>query len=206
MPVNSDVRLHETMATDFAVYYLTQPLGLLVQLALLLGPLAVMRIACPKVFVSIGFRRLMFAQLAVAVVVFLLAAWSAYSIGSSKVEQGHIPRTELYSWVAANSVYLFVLGYIFALVFASFVLTPLCLWLVWHQKGSLLLFAAFGAGAALVLAALAIAFPGNEWGRTHKPELFASTLASTGFSTFLICIAFAYGAGLPLCKVRAGAI
>ena len=188
------------MATDFAVYYLTQPLGLAVQLALLLGPVLAMRIAAPRAFASFGLRRLVVAHLAVATVVFLLSAWSAYSLGSSKVELGHIPRAELNSWVAGSSVYLFVLAYIFALVFASFVLMPLCLWLARSQRGSLAWFATFGAFVALGLGALSTAFPRNEWGQTHRLELFASTLASVGLGAFLVCLAFAYGVGLPLRK------
>jgi hypothetical protein len=188
------------MPTDFAAYYLTQPLGLMVQAGLFVLPLLVLRFVFPNAFARLGFRRLFFGHLAVAVGVFALSAYAAISIGRSKLELGHIQQSEFYSWVAGNSVYLFVLAYVLALAFASLVLVPLSIWLSRSGRASVVIFAALGIALALCLGLLSVAFPGNEWGRTHPLELFASTLSSFGFATLVVCVAFAVGASLPFRK------
>jgi hypothetical protein len=191
------------MATDFAVYYLTQPFGLAMQLLLLVAPAVLLRLFVPNAFSRLGFRRITFGQLAVAVITFLLAACSAYSIGRSKVELGHIRSTELTEWVAGNSVYLFVLSYVFALAFTSLVLVPFCVWLSGKNKASLATLLAVGVALAIGFAALTVAFPSNEWGREHPLALFISTLSSLGVGTVAVSVAFGVGARLPMRSVSA---
>jgi hypothetical protein len=186
------------MATDFAVYYLTQPFGLAMQLALLVVPAVLLRLVAPVSFFKLGFRRVAFGHLAVAVVTFLLSAISAYSIGRSKVHLGHIKSTELATWAAGNSVYLFVLSYVFALVFASFVLVPFCVWLSRKNKASLAALLGLGVSLTIGLAVLITAFPSNNWGREHPVALFMSTLSSLGVGILAVCLAFGVGARLPM--------
>ena len=186
------------MPTDFAVYYLTQPFGLATQFALLVVPAALLRLVAPISFAKVGFRRVAFGQLAVAVATFLLSALSAYSIGSTKVELGHIKSTEFASWVAGNSVYLFVLAYVFALTFASLVLVPFCVWLSRKNKASLARLLGLGIALTVGLAVLAVVFPSNEWGREHPFQLFISTLSSLGVGVLAVCLAFGVGARLPM--------
>lgn len=189
------------MPTDFAVYYLTQPLGLIFQAGLIAIPLLFLRFSFPTAFALLGFRRLLLAHLSVAVGVFVLAAYSAFAIGRDKLALGHIQEAEFNKWVAGNSVYLFVLTYVVALVFASIVLVPLCVWLFRSRRASVVTFAAIGVAVALLLSLLAVVIPGNEWGRAHPYELFFSTLASVGLGVLVVCVCFAIGARLPL---RAG--
>ena len=191
------------MPTDFAVYYLTQPFGLMAQAGLLVVPLLILRFVVPNAFARLGVRRLFFGHLAVAVGVFALSAYAAISIGRSKLELGHIQQVEFYSWVAGNSVYLFVLAYVFALAFASLVLVPLSIWLFRSGRASVVTFAVLGIALAFCLGLLSVAFPGNEWGRTHPLELFASTLSSLGLGILVVCVAFAGGARLPFRTQRA---
>lgn len=186
------------MPTDFAVYYLTQPFGLAMQFALLVVPAVLLRLVAPISFAKVGFRRVAFGQLAVAVATLLLSALSAYSIGSTKVELGHIKSTEFASWVAGNSVYLFVLTYVFALAFASLVLVPFCVWLSRKNKASLARLLGLGIALTVGLAVLAVVFPSNEWGREHPFQLFISTLSSLGVGVLVVCLAFGVGARLPM--------
>ncbi|MCV2371396.1 hypothetical protein [Roseateles oligotrophus] len=186
------------MPTDFAVYYLTQPFGIAMQFALLVVPAVILRVIAPIPFAKVGFRRVAFGQLAVAVVTFLLSALSAYSIGSTKVELGHIKSTELASWFAANSVYLFVLTYVFALAFASLVLVPFCVWLSCKSKASLANLLGLGIALSIGIAVLAVAFPSNEWGHENPFQLFLSTLSSLGIGVLVVCLAFGVGAHLPM--------
>jgi hypothetical protein len=186
------------MPTDFAVYYLTRPFGLALQLALLVVPAVLLRLVAPVAFAKVGFRRVAFGHLAVAVATFLLSALSAYSIGSTKVELGHIKRPEFASWVTGNSVYLFVLTYIFALALASLVLVPLCVWLSRKNKASLARLLALGIALAICLATLTVLYPSNEWGREHPFQLFVSTCSSLGVGVLTVCLAFGVGAQLPM--------
>jgi len=186
------------MPTDFAVYYLTQPFGLAMQLALLVVPAVLLRLAAPNSFAKLGFRRVAFGQLAVAVATFLLSAVSAYSLGRTKVQLGHIESAEFTGWVASSSVYLFVLTYVFALAFASLVLVPFCVWLSRKNKASLARLLGLGGALAVGLAVLTVVFPSNEWGREHPFGLFISTLSSLGVGTLTVCLAFGIGARLPM--------
>jgi hypothetical protein len=77
-PDSANVKLHEAMPTDFAVYYLTQPLGLIFQAGLIAIPLLFLRFSFPAAFAPLGYRRLLSAHLSVAVGVFVLAAYSAF--------------------------------------------------------------------------------------------------------------------------------
>jgi hypothetical protein len=186
------------MASDFAVYYLTQPFGLAMQFALLIVPAVLLRLVARDSFSKLGFRHVAFGQLAVAVVTFLLSAFSAYSIGRSKVDLGHIKSTELTTWVTGNSVYLFVLTYVFALAFTSLVLVPFCVWLSRNDKASLAMLLGLGVALTVGLAALTVAFPSNDWGRQHSVALFMSTLSSLGIGILAVCLAFGVGARLPM--------
>ena len=186
------------MPTDFAFYYLTQPLGLAMQIALLVVPAVLLRLAAPISFAKFGFRRVAFGQLAVTVATFLLSALSVYSLGRTKVQLGHIKSTELTSWVAVNSVYLFVPTYVFALAFASLVLLPFCVWLSRKNKADLPRLLGLGVALAVGFAVLTVIFPSNEWGREHPFGLFTSTLSSLGVGTLAICLAFGVGARLPM--------
>ena len=186
------------MATDFAVYYLIQPFGLAMQLALLVVPAVLLRLFAPASFLRLGFRRVAFGQLAVVIVTFVLSALSAYSLGLSKVELGHIKSTELTSWAAGNSVYLFVLSYVFALAFASLVLVPFCVWLARNNEASLLKLLGLGVALAVGLAVLTVVFPSNVWGQENPFGLFMSTLSSLGVGTVAVCLAFGIGAHLPM--------
>lgn len=197
------VKSHETMPTDLAVYYLTQPFGLMAQVGLLAVPLLILRFVVPSAFARVGFRRLFFGHVAVAVGVFALSAYAAISIGRSKLALGHIQQAEFYRWAAGNSIYLFVLTYLFALAFASLILVPLTVWLFRSDRATVVTFAALGIALAFCSGLLSVAFPGNEWGRMHPLELFASTLSSYGLGILVVCVAFAGGARLPFRKQRA---
>lgn len=186
------------MPTDFVVYYLTQPLGIFFQAGLIVIPLFLLRFFFPGSFAPLGFRRLLFAHMAVAVGVFVLAAYSAFTLGRDKLSLGHVQDAEFNNWVAGNSVYLFVLFYVVALVFASLVLVPLCVWLFRFRRASVAAFAAVGVVVALLSSLVSVVMPGNEWGRSHPFELFLSTLASFGLGAIVVCLCFAVGARLPL--------
>lgn len=92
------------MAIDFAVYYLMQPLGLAVQLLLLTVPPVLLRLFAPNAFSKLGFRRIAWGQLSVAVVTLLLCAYSAYALGHSKADLGHIRLAPAWSPSVSPSV------------------------------------------------------------------------------------------------------
>jgi hypothetical protein len=186
------------MPTDFAVYYLTQPFGLAMQLALLVTPALLLRFVAPIPFAKLGFRRVAFGHLAVAITTFILSALSAYSIGSTKVELGHIKSAELATWVTGNSVYLFVLMYVFSLAFVSLVLVPFCVWLACKNKASLTRLLALGVALTAGLSVLTVVFPSNEWGHKHPFQLFVSIVSSLGVGISAVCLAFGIGARLPM--------
>jgi len=186
------------MAPDFAVYYLTRPSGIAFQLALILIPLLLLRVIAPTAFARVGFRRLGFGHAAVAILTFLLALIEASTLGSSKAPLGHVPTSEASSWILGTGLYMFVLMYILALAYASFVVAPATVWLFKRNSQSLLVLAKVGCAVAVLIASIAVVFPRNSWAKAHPVGEFLAALSSVGLGAVLVPIAFGLGAQIPL--------
>ena len=75
------------MPTDFAFYYLTRPLGICFQIALLVLPAFILRAVAPSSFQKIGFVRFAMGYGAVTLTTLGLAAFEAFTLGRAKVNR-----------------------------------------------------------------------------------------------------------------------
>ncbi len=186
------------MPSDFAYYYLTRPLGICLQLALLLAPALLLRAAAPLAFRKVGFVRIAFGYAAVALATLGLAFFEAFTLGRSKVALGHIPADTLAGWVGNATVYLFVLMFIFTLLFTSLVVAPITVWFASRNRATLLAVVTVGIAVAVLVAVLSVVFPANDWANTHRAGEFFAILSSIGVGIVLVPLAFGLGARLPI--------
>jgi hypothetical protein len=186
------------MPSDFAFYYLTRPFGICLQFALLFLPVLLLRAVAPVSFRKIGLLRFALGYAAVSLATVGLAFFKAFTLGRSKVALGHIPADSLVSWVGSSTIYLFVLIFIFTLVFTSLVVAPVTIWFASRNRATLPAVVAIGIAAAVLVAALAVLFPANEWASTHRAGEFFAILSSVGVGIVLVPLAFGLGAGLPI--------
>lgn len=186
------------MPSDFAFYYLTQPLGILFQLALLVVPVLLLRAAAPTSFRKVGFRRIAQGYGGVALVTLCLAFFEAFTLGRSKVALGHIPADTFATWVSSSVLYLFVLMFIFTLLFTSFLVAPITIWFGSRNRATLPAIVMVGVVVAVLVAALSAAFPSNEWARAHPFGEFWQVLSSIGIGVILVPFGFGLGARLPV--------
>jgi len=186
------------MPSDFAYYYLTRPLGICLQLALLLAPALLLRAAAPVAFRKVGFVRIALGYATVALATLGLAFVEAFTLGRSKVALGHIPAATLAGWVGHSTVYLFVLMFVFTLLFTSLLVAPITVWLASRNRATLLAVVMVGIAVAVLVAAVSVVFPANEWASTHRVGEFFAILSSIGVGIVLVPLAFGLGARLPI--------
>lgn len=186
------------MPTDFAFYYLTQPLGVLFQMALLLVPVLLLRAVAPAAFRKVGFRRIALGFGGVALVTLCLAFFEAFTLGRSKVALGHIPADTFVGWVGNSTLYLFVLMFIFTLAFTSLLVAPITIWFASRNRATLPAVVMVGVVVAILVAALFAFFPANDWARAHPFGAFWEFLSSIGVGAIVVPFAFGVGARLPV--------
>ncbi len=186
------------MPSDFAFYYLTHPLGICLQLALLLVPVLLLRAVAPASFRMLGFRRITMGYATVALATFGLAFVEAFTLGRNKVALGHIPADTLVGWVSNSTLYLFVLIFIFTLLFTSLLVAPITIWFASRNRATLPALIVVGIVVAIFFAVLSVVFPVNDWARTHPIGAFFEMLSSIGVGVVIVPLAFGIGARLPL--------
>lgn len=170
------------MAPDFAVHYLSSPLGVGLLLAILGLPTLFLRVIASRSFQRLGLRLVAQGYCAVIAAMFVMSVLVGLTGGGSMERAG----------------YVFVLSLIFVLPFASFVVMPLSVCLARAGAATVALMAGAGVVSALALGALKAAYPSNEWGRTHRLEAFVDTALSVGVIATIVFCAFALGARMPL--------
>jgi hypothetical protein len=186
------------MPSDYAFYYLTQPGGIMFLVALLFGPIVLVRLVARTSYIQVGIRRLLLAHSAVLVATVVLATLEAISIGREKLAAGHVAQEAFVNWLASGVLYLAVLMYVFTLAFASFIVLPFYVWCVSRSRGTLVSLATLGVVCAMTVASLAVAFPSNQWAQTHPVQEFVAALSSIGVGAVVVCVAFGVGARAPV--------
>jgi hypothetical protein len=171
-----------TVAPDFAVHYLSSPLGVGFLLAILGLPTLFLRVVAWRSFERLGLRPVAQGYGAVIAAMLVVSGSVVFTGGGSM----------------ARAWYVFVLLLILVLPFASLVVMPLSVCLARAGVATVALMAGAGVLSALALGALAAAYPSNEWGRTHRLEAFVDTVLSVGVVATIAFCAFALGARMPL--------
>jgi hypothetical protein len=156
------------------------------------------RAVAPSAFRKVGFRRIALGFGGVALATLGLAFFEAFTLGRSKVAQGHIPADAFLGWVGSSTLYLFVLMFIFTLALTSLLVAPMTIWFANRNKATLPAVVMVGVIVALFVAALMAFFPANDWARAHPLRAFWEFLSSTGVGAILVSLAFGLGARLPV--------
>ncbi len=156
------------MATDWAFYYLTKPLGLLVIALLVAVPFGIWRLLMGKSFSRYGVKPLGAAYLAAAFGLTLFHFVSSYLEFSRRVEAGILEESARWSTVPGWTIYVGVLSLMFVLPVLGLLAVPISALLL--KAGKLdykaVLIASLSIWLLLVLALWLI--PTNQWHETHR--------------------------------------
>ena len=164
------------MPTDFLVYWLTRPLGLLLIAAMIAVPFIFWRVLLGKAYAAIGLLPLV-AAYAAALAGLVAAAFAfAYLEFSSRVADGLLAEDERWSLVPGWTIYMVVLSSVFVLPVMGLVGVPVGAWLVRSNRLSYGIIMVTTIGFWLTLTTIFWAFPLNHWHQTHRLESFVRIL------------------------------
>ncbi len=158
------------MATDWAFYYLTRPLGLLVIALLVAMPFGIWRLLMGKSFARFGLKPLGAGYLAAAIGLTLFHFASSYIEFSRRVEAGILEESARWSTVPWWTVYVGVLSLMFVLPVLGLLAVPISAFLLKAGKLSYkaILIVCLSFWLLMVLAMWLT--PTNQWHETHRFE------------------------------------
>jgi len=192
------------MATDFLVYWLTRPLGLLLIAAMIAVPFIFWRVLLGRAYATIGLLPLVLAYAAALAGLVAVAFACAYLEFSSRVADGLLAEDERWSLVPGWTIYMVVLSSVCVLPVIGLVGVPVGAWLVRSNRLSYGIIMALATGFWLTLPMIFWAFPLSQWHRIHRLEAFAMILGEILPGVLFVALPFLIGLRLAVGSRRRG--
>lgn len=181
------------MPTDWLLYWLTGPLGI-VLIGLAVGiPFVFWRLILGKAHSQIGFAPLAAGYACAIAGVAIVSFTSSYFEFSHRVSEGLLPEAGRWAIVMGWSTTQAVIALIIAVPLITVIGVPLSAALLKRHRLNYLTIAVAAVAVWLSLATLLWARPSNEWESAHRLEFLIMLLTDLAPSIVLIALPFLLG-------------